>query len=148
MKEEKAERIGNSLVSLIQIYHVLRNRSGGPGVKPPPMDPAYYILCFLCHENITMSELGRRLQRSKPNMTAIIGKMAGEGMVRRIPDGKDRRIVKIAITAAGRRYLESKKKVIKESIKKNIAKLEGRDLETLCESLENVNAIVLKLSRD
>jgi DNA-binding MarR family transcriptional regulator len=137
------ERISKSLVGLIRIYYIMRNRSG-KGAKSPPFDPQYYILGFLMKDGLPISEIGRRLQRSKPNMTALINRLIKEGKVRKSQDARDKRISRITITNKGREAMERRTKEVMGCIKQNLAPLERKDLERLCESLETVNEIARK----
>ena len=148
MEDDSTERIAESLFSLIQIFHIMKDKGNASSVRPPPLDPAYPVLWFLSHERLPISELGRRLQRSKPNMTAIIDKLESEGKVRRGAGKTDRRIVMIEITPKGRRAIEKRKMIVKESIKSRISGLGPSEREVFCSSLENVNRIAMKLSRD
>jgi len=140
------ERIAKNLVDLIQIFRIMRTRAGSEGIKP--MDPQYTVMGILLHEDLPISEIGSRLCRSKPNMTALIGKLLREGKVKRVPDREDRRITRIAITRKGELAMEERTGIVKECIKKNLSGLPRQDLERFCSSLESVNEIVLKVSRD
>jgi DNA-binding MarR family transcriptional regulator len=140
------ERIAGNLVDLMQIFRIMRTRAGSEGIKP--MDPQYTVMGILLHEDLPISEIGSRLCRSKPNMTALIGKLLREGKVKRVPDRKDRRITRIAITRKGEQAMEKRKAIVKECIKKNLSGIRKRDLERFCSSLETVNEIALKVARD
>ena len=142
---KRAEKIAEDMVALIRIFHIMKNRAGGAGVKPPPMEPQYWILGFLVKEDLPISEIGRRLQRSKPNMTALVDKLMVEGKVKRLADKEDRRIVRISVTEKGKRFLEDRKRDVKESIKQNLSRLDDKELETLCDSLGKVNRIITKI---
>jgi DNA-binding MarR family transcriptional regulator len=133
------------MVGLIRIYHIMRNRSG-KGAKPPPMDPQYPILGFLMREDLPISEIGERLQRSKPNMTAIIGKLLTEGKIRKKQDSRDRRITLISITSKGRHAMERRTKEVMECIKANMMPLARSDQERLAAALETINEIAKKTS--
>jgi len=143
------ERIAENLFSLVQIFHIMRDRNiAARGMKPAPMEPGYPALCFLMREDLSISELGRRLQRSKPNMTSIIHRMERDGKVRRIASASDRRVSMIRITGKGIKSIENRKRIVKEYIKRNLSRLDKKELDVFCRSLENVNAIAEKLSRD
>jgi len=141
----RTRKIANRLVELIGIFHIMRNRQAAKKGESRPFDPNYMILCMLMHEPLPMSEMGRRLHRSKPNMTALIGRLIAEGKAHRVPDGKDRRVVRVAITERGRAYLEKRRRIIRENIKRNISSLGRKDQEVLCESLGNVTRIARKM---
>lgn len=148
MDMKRSGRIADSLVSLVRIFHIMRDYGERSGLKMLPLDPQYAALGLLNKEDLTMSELGRRLERSKPNMTAIINGMIKGGAVRRLPDKKDRRVVRISVTRKGVRLLEERKRAVRGSIAMNLSRLSDLDLETLCDSLENINSIAAKLERD
>jgi DNA-binding MarR family transcriptional regulator len=140
------ERIAGNLVDLMQIFRIMRTRAGSEGIKP--MDPQYTVMGILLHEDLPISEIGSRLCRSKPNMTALIGKLLREGKVKKVPDRKDRRITRIAITKKGEQTMEKRKAIVKGCIKKNLSGLPRKELERFCSSLETVNEIALKVARD
>jgi DNA-binding MarR family transcriptional regulator len=145
---DKTERIASQLVELIGVFSIMRNREAARQGKSRPFDPHYMILCILMHESLPISEIGKRLHRSRPNMTAIIDRLIGEGKVVREHDKNDRRVVNIVITHKGRQYLEERRKIIRDNIKRNISILSRRDQEILCDSLENVTSIAGKMSGD
>lgn len=55
---------------------------------------------------LTMSELSRRLLVSNGNTTTIVARLELDGLVKRTPSAADRRVVHVALTAAGRRHFE------------------------------------------
>lgn len=52
---------------------------------------------------LTMTELSRRLLVSNGNTTTVIDRLESDGLVQRVPSSADRRIINVALTAAGRR---------------------------------------------
>lgn len=55
---------------------------------------------------LSPGELGRKLLRSNPNMTAVIDNLVRAGWVRRSRSGDDRRVVHVALTGEGRALIE------------------------------------------
>jgi len=53
-------------------------------------------------EPVSLSELASRLSCVKSNMTQLIDRLEAEGLVRRVPDPRDRRAVRAEITELGR----------------------------------------------
>lgn len=140
MAGDRSERIAENIIHLVRLFYIMRFRD--KGVKPPAHDPGCWALWMLLHEDLPISELGRRLDRSKPSMTALVDKLIARGMARRSPDPDDRRVVMIAITPKGRKFMDGKKAEVKESIKRNLSALDQRQIERLCGSLEEVSSIV------
>jgi DNA-binding MarR family transcriptional regulator len=145
MMKDTRGKAADGLIDLVMVFYMMRNRHAAGGVKPPPYDPQYWILGFLMREDLPISEIGRRLMRSKPNMTALAGKLLREGKVRRVPDRKDRRVVRLSITRRGRMFLMMKKKMIRKSMIDNLSGLDGMELEELRSSLARVNRIIKRL---
>lgn len=104
----------------------------------------YQILGVLEHHNkLAISEIGKKLMIPKPNMTSNIDKLVSDGMVKRIPDSEDRRVIKISITQKGYDYIKESRIFIINNIKNNLAPLNGKELENLNECIKNIRNKVL-----
>ena len=145
MKEEKLEKIADNIFDLVRIWHILRSGHEDACSRPLPTDPNYMALRFLSKGDLSMSELGKRLYRSKPNMTPIIDRLIEEKKVERFEDESDRRMVMIRLTSEGKKFMAEKNIEIKNSIKKNLIKLSEEDLDKLCSSFGEVKRIISKL---
>jgi DNA-binding MarR family transcriptional regulator len=139
------ERIARNLTDLIQIFRIERGRSDA--IKPHPMDPHYCALGLLLHGDMSISEIGMKLQRSKPNMSAIISRLLKEGRIRKVADEKDKRIMRISITGKGRMMMDQRMKRVREHIKDNLSVLDKEEKERLCSSLQIVNQMARKVGR-
>lgn len=148
MVGSREEKIADSLVLLVRVFRIMKDYGERFGVKSPALDPAFGALRLLLGGNLAMSELGKRLQRSRPNMTAIINKLISEGKVRRLADRKDRRVVRIAITEKGRRFMGKRKKALIENVRKNLARLSNEELGTLSRALEDMNRVISRIGSD
>jgi DNA-binding MarR family transcriptional regulator len=66
----------------------------------------YAVLRLLLNkEAMTLSELSRSHVCVAGNMTMLIGRLERDGFVKRIPDPRDRRVTRVALTAKGRRII-------------------------------------------
>jgi len=54
-------------------------------------------------EPLPLSELAKHSHCVRSNMTQLVDRLEADGLVRRVSDGRDRRIRRVALTAAGRR---------------------------------------------
>jgi DNA-binding MarR family transcriptional regulator len=141
--KRSTERTAESMMKLVKLFYVIRLRESG--VKPPPYDAGFWTLWLLLDGGLPISEIGRRLDRSKPAMTALISKLIRRGMARRVPDKRDHRVVRIEITGKGREYMREKRSEVKGSITEVLADLDDGRIERLCSSLEEVNSIMESL---
>lgn len=115
------------------------------GHKMPPSN--YRVLKILrkCGA-IPMSEIGRKVYISRPNMTSLIDKLVEEGLAERAQDENDRRVIKIAITKKGEESLWKWSEKHHSKMKDKLSVLSEEDLENLYESLETIKAILNKLA--
>jgi len=138
---DRYERVVENISRLGTTMFALRRQ----GEKPITRDPEFVILSALTTENLPISEIGRRLHRSKPGMSALIGRLLEEGKVRRIPSEEDRRVTRIAITEPGREALLKKRHELMERVKTVFSPLSDDDLDRIDSCLVELNAIMSRL---
>jgi DNA-binding MarR family transcriptional regulator len=148
MNEGQVERISQNLGRFMRVIHIMKNRSEKAGMKPLPLDPQYVMLSFLKDGPLPMSDLSRRGGCSKPNVTALTGRLIDDGLAAKQQDRGDRRVIRIGITKRGMALLERRKKAARAAIRANLSGLSEKDLDELCVSLEKVNRIIAKLGSD
>lgn len=61
------------------------------------------LLCVLMAQSYGMSELGATLGLAKSSLTGLVDRTERNGLVRREPDPRDSRAVRVALTPAGSR---------------------------------------------
>ena len=101
--------------------------------------PEIFVLRQLSsNKEPTMSELGRSISMDLSTLTRTVDKLVGKEFVVRKRDPEDRRMVRVAITAEGRkiisRFEEQKKKKI-ESILRQMTSQERRDVLNIFKTL-------------
>jgi len=116
-----------------------------PGKKPITRDPEFVVLSMLVGETVPISEIGRRLHRSKPCMTALVGRLMREGKVRRIPSKEDRRVTRIAITGKGRRTIRGKERELRERVRMYLSPLSDDEIGRIDACLSELNEIISRI---
>jgi DNA-binding MarR family transcriptional regulator len=86
----------------------------------------------------SMTNLGKTMYISKQYMTTLVDSLIKEGYVEREFDHKDRRVVCVKITKAGRENLYEIREQIKRNLSDRIEKLPNSDLELLYVSIQNI----------
>lgn len=116
-------------------------------IKCFPLPPSNVkVMFYLIHNGSdTVSNIGKTLNISKPNMTPIIDKLFNDGFVRRFEDPKDRRKIRIEITEKGHNFLHEKRKQLLNNFSDKISVLPSEDIIKLEESLNTLNSIISKL---
>lgn len=95
---------------------------------------------------LSMSDIGKELCMPKPNVTALIDKIISKGLINRLQDEKDRRVIQIHLTQKGAESVEEIKNNLKENIKQKLLNLNEEELDLLSFSLRNVKNILVKIA--
>ena len=93
----------------------------------------------------TMTDLGKMLYVSKPNITVLVNKLVEFHMVKRKLDKNDRRIIYIELTNIGCTSLEKYIEAMKIAFSKSMQKFSIDNLTLLKETLNNMKIIVEKM---
>jgi Transcriptional regulators len=109
--------------------------------------PIYYqVICMLEREgDLPMSVIGDKLFMSRPHMTWNIDKLVTNGMVERVADEKDRRVIKISVTPKGKEFLKKSRKQVNEYIEMNLSSLSDNEFEELYNSMKTIKKVLLKI---
>ena len=80
-------------------------------LKPHALSPTQYnalrILRGAGERGLPCQEIGERMIARDPDITRLVDRLAKRGLVARIQDGKDRRVVRATITPAGLELLRT-----------------------------------------
>jgi DNA-binding MarR family transcriptional regulator len=145
MEEKKLASLVGNIISIKPMFY----KSLG---KPVPLNPditpgVYYAMLYLKKkEALSMSDLGKMLYISKPNVTTLINKLIAKGLVVRFSDKEDRRIILIRLSSKGIQFIEKNNKLYLEQVKKQLMSLSEKELEIFSVSLQNVKDILSKIT--
>jgi DNA-binding MarR family transcriptional regulator len=78
-------------------------------------------------------------------MTALADSLIAAGLVERLPDPSDRRVINIAITEKGKKHLHHSVTVYKHDLKERLAELDKYDIDILCTAAEDLQRILVKI---
>ncbi|WP_284162982.1 MarR family transcriptional regulator [Frigidibacter sp. SD6-1] len=87
-------------------------------------------------DGVTMSELSRMLLVSNGNATAVVDRLEGDGLVRRMPSESDRRTVFVALTAEGVGTFEALASGHEAEVDRLFAGLSEADIDQMAEILK------------
>ena len=88
---------------------------------------------------VNISDIANWLRRSTNSVSMIVDRMVKAGLVKRLRDKKDRRVVYIVITSKGENILEAASPACWETIKELLSPLSYEDRRTFVSLLEMVN---------
>ncbi len=146
MEEAKIDFIVENLIAMMPIFHRKLINVVDEGMGSGLSHYHFAILGMLSKRgNLPVSEFSRRLLISKPQMTAMLDRLVEQGLVDRLADEADRRLVLICLTPAGQRVLERSVNSVRTIIAQKLAHLPNPDIELLATSLKNIVDIGAKL---
>jgi len=144
MPADIRDRAADALLVLIPLYYknVMRAKHTFTGLQIAQ----YHVLGVLMKDGkLPMSEIGQRLYISRPYMTALADSLIAEELVERLPDPSDRRVINLAITEKGKKYLRHSITLYKHDLKDRLTMLDTYDLDMLCTAAEELQRILDKI---
>lgn len=102
--------------------------------------PRFDVLAALDRNpaGLKMSELSDWLLVSKGNVTAIVERLIGDGLVERLADGADRRIIRVRLTPKGREDFAGMARQHEAWLDHAMGDLTDQDFETLLAGLQRL----------
>ena len=94
---------------------------------------------------MTVSEISRRFNIAKPNITPLVDRLSAEGLVQRQRSETDRRVVNIAILDAGRERLRQTQQAINDMIAGWTDRISAEEFEELSGALDSLIRILSKV---
>lgn len=101
----------------------------------------FVALRFIREKKPLMKEVADFLAVTPPSATSLMNTLSDAGLVRRLADENDRRIVRIAITKKGESSLEEWQKKIANNMRKRLEKLSKQEQENLASILTKLTTI-------
>lgn len=134
---------------IIDMFHILKKsliRYASHRVKQK-ISPMQLHVMFSMQEkdHFTMSELASVVLISKQQLTPIIDKLVGAGLVLRETDEADRRVVKIRLSPEGKAFLAAHLQDVVRVFDTKLAALSGEELKRLGAMLTELQQLLRKL---
>lgn len=104
---------------------------------------ASVLSCLWAQDEITQSELAKKLDLGKVALGSLIDRLEAAGMVERRGDAADRRAKLIVVTAAGRAALSQLRELASTTNDIVLAGLSARDIEITARTLKRMKANVI-----
>jgi DNA-binding MarR family transcriptional regulator len=104
------------------------------------LKPAYLstLMSLWIEDGLKVIELGRRAGLEPSTMTGLIDRMERDGLVKRVPDPEDRRVLKIVLTDAGRAIQDTVASNVDRVMSQVLSGIDDTDVTHLKETLRKV----------
>ena len=140
------DNITENLLYLLPLLHRKLLKVEFEKINPSLSRLHFVILRILSHYGtLPISEIGKRLFIPKPQMTALLDRLIEFGLVERLPDTEDRRVINVNLTGTGKTTINECDKLIRESILEKLSSLNRDDLEDLARCTARLREIGAKL---
>lgn len=104
-------------------------------IKPPHLDILVNLYRF---EGISQQELARKLLVGRSNMSMLLPQLEKRGLLERRPDTKDRRILRLFLTTAGKSLSEEAMAVQTDVIERYLSQTPIGDCENIAIQMEQI----------
>jgi len=145
MANRTIDGIVENLFHILPIIHKKLLRMDLEGVIGDLSRLHIAIMGILAEGSLPVTEIARRLVIPKSQMTHLIDQLAGLGIIERLPDAKDRRVIHISLTNYGKVVLKEGRDLVRQNIRNKLSCLTQAELADLSIALEKLKDIGARL---
>lgn len=147
MENNDFEEIFSGLISVFPVFVKKITKIGEEVFQNEKISKAhlYLMSCLQKKGSCTMSDLGRMLCVSKPNITALVERLVELDMVKRTFDENDRRVIYIERTDKGHDFMEELLHAMKAYFYRSMQNLSNEDVTLFKETLQNMKILADKM---
>lgn len=102
------------------------------------------LISFYGKDHYTMTELSRVHGVSVSTMTSMADRLLLSGLIERQRDDEDRRVVRVRLSAEGKKMVDYLMKVRRQELEKFLTELSDEEIYQFVGSIENVADILSK----
>jgi DNA-binding MarR family transcriptional regulator len=106
------------------------------------------LLSALQERPLRVTELAASQALAQPTVTQLVGRLAERGLVERLRDPADRRVVLVSATPAGRDALESLRREYRAVLRQELAGHSDEDVLALAAAIDLIQEIIDALQPD
>ncbi|MGL6106877.1 MarR family winged helix-turn-helix transcriptional regulator [Romboutsia sp.] len=147
MNNDKLELIISDFISIMPLFQKKLIKQGCGFDHNARFNHSQFQIMLVLKEQgeCPISDVAKRLLISTPNMTKLLNKLIDEGMINRVHDNKDRRIVNISLTDEGNKFLDERFNLVKISMKGNLSSLSNNQIDKLYDSLSTLKDVLSEI---
>jgi len=137
------EGISQNLIAVMSLLHkYLPRRSVMENDHATPLSHVQVLSLLGETGALSVSEISRKVCIVKPNITPLVDRLVEEGLVDRLRDTEDRRVVNIVLLDAGREKLAAIRASISEQVRPWAANMDPAELQELADSLATLTRVL------
>lgn len=120
-------------LAVLRLSRRLRQETTGSGEITPSQMSALAVLAQ--HGELTLGELASIERIAPPSMTRIAARLEEKGLLERRPDVSDRRVARVAISAAGQQLLRNSRERGDAFVSSRLAALSPEEQDVLARAV-------------
>ena len=141
LKDELVEEIMQDSLLYMKLFNELLSNLG----QKKFMRIITWLIVIEEYNNPSLSELGGMLNLTKAQMTIKTDWLTELGLIERVPDKRDCRIIRLALTPEGHNFLKNSQNTVIENMNQLFAPLDLKRVEELKKSVETIKNVVLEI---
>lgn len=147
MEKFDLNMVSRDLFTVFQLFHKNIMNFQDSDLNSEGLSRSNYEVMFVLDDvgKVTMTDIAKALFLSKPYITAQIDKLESCGLVKRMPDKDDRRVINILLTEKGKEFIKRHREVLEERIKSKILSLSEGELSELSLALQTLKNLISKV---
>jgi len=140
--EQKMDKMMDSLIGYLPLFYM---EIFNPKELRHQLPRNYMIIInSRYYENQPISVMADKLSISRSHMTSHIDQLVKEGLLKKVPDNKDRRIIRVTTTPKGKTVREKYLKIFEKHIGDKLTLLSPEELEEFYTSIDTIQNVVTK----
>lgn len=137
------DKLIESMMTLFPMVHKKMSRSWpNCGLSKLQFELLYMILKA---NGRPMSFYSEKMMISRSNLTGLCDKLIEQGLVERLADPDDRRIIILKLTTRGIDFMNKHRETIKQQMVKKLDSLDDQDVSRLNDLIDEIKAILNKM---
>lgn len=124
------EYLNQNLPQLVELAMITRNFFRNLMADSDMSMPQFAALSMIAaNKHLRMKELSAKLDQTTPATTLMVDKLISMGLVIRLTDDSDRRIIKLEVTKAGAQEMAKQNEYMQQKMRKFFGRLNAAELE-------------------
>lgn len=140
MKRKNVKSFVEKMDQMMMLVHHSMKGFGRMGLHKIDITPVQCMVLKMLSmmQNCTMTDLSKRFRVTMGNMTGMIDRLIKEQYVKRMADPKDRRIVRVKLSAKGHRLIKKIDKHRRTHLTKMFEKMPKADMDAMLGIMERL----------
>jgi len=97
---------------------------------------------------LSMHALAEHNQVAMPTMSEMVGRLVRCGLINRVPDSQDRRVIQVVLTARGKKLFDDKIKLAQATMTSLLKGLDDREQVQIMKAFETITHLISKSTQE